>query len=357
MSVLVLPERFDRTAVSELGQRIRESLRSGERLRLDLSGVESFDSSGMAVVVEALDEAKRQGVDVELVGVKEPVLDFFSLLSVGKLLEDESTTRKVGVFERVGASLEALGCEVRNGFQVISRSLSRMFSAPMRGERMRIDRVIGEVLIAGCGALPILVLIAFLLGLILAMQAYVQLKIFAAEIFVADMVAVSVTREIGPLMTAILVAARSGSSIAAQLGTMVINEEVDALRQMGVNPLSYLVAPKVVALTIATPCLVVFFCAVAMFGGMLFGIGCVDMHWLAYIEQTSKALDISDLATCLVKASVFGALIASVGCALGINVRGGPEGVGRATTRAVVVSVFGVIVIDAIFVAVLSMGA
>jgi phospholipid/cholesterol/gamma-HCH transport system permease protein len=260
------------------------------------------------------------------------------------------------VVERTGAVAVAALVAVRDGVRAMAHGLGAMIVAPFQGDRMRLSRVVDELHVAGNGAVPIVTLIAFLLGLILAMQAWVQLRIFAAEIFVADMVAVGVTREIGPLMAAILVASRSGSAAAAQLGTMVINEEVDALRQMGIQPLGYLVAPRVVALSIGTPCLTLLFCAVAMAGGLVFAVTTIGTDWQVYLEQTRQALGIRDLLTAMLKATVFGALIAGVGCALGIGVKGGPEGVGRATTRAVVAAIFLIIIVDAVFVVVLRVG-
>ncbi len=356
-ALIEMPARFDRSAVAGVASAIAEASRHGtRRVRLDLSQVETFDSAGMATVVEALQRARRTGLEVLLVGVKEPVLDFFSLVSVERLLEQEAVPRRRGIVERTGAHVTDAAIQLSAGLRVVTRALGAMAGAPFRRERARFGRVVQELDTAGRGAIPIVALIAFLLGLILAMQAWVQLRIFAAEIFVADMVAVSVTREIGPLMTAILISARSGSSIAAQLGTMVINEEVAALRQMGVNPLAYLVAPKIVALALAGPCLTVLFSAVAIAGGLLFGVVFVGVEWSAYLEQTRQALAMSDLLSGLLKATVFGGLIASVACTFGIGVSGGPEGVGRATTRAVVASVFLIIVVDAAFVMLLRVG-
>lgn len=353
-----IPSRFDREAVPAVEARLRRASADGvSSLRLDLSEVEHFDSAGMALVVDALRQARRDGVELRLEGVREPLLDFFSLISVSRLLKESEQPRKLGGFERLGAAVEPIFEVTRDSARTFSAALRSIVLGPFRGERFRWLRSCGEVANAGNSAMPIVALIAFLLGLILAMQAWIQLRIFAAELFVADMVAVSVTREIGPLMAAILVAARSGSAIAAQLGTMVINEEIDALEQMGVKPHSWLVVPKVVALAVATPCLTVLFDAVAITGGLLFGVLVVDISPSAYLERTREALMIGDLLSGLFKASVFGTLIACIGCSLGLGVRGGPEGVGRATTRAVVASIFAIIVFDALFVLLLRVGA
>jgi phospholipid/cholesterol/gamma-HCH transport system permease protein len=288
--------------------------------------------------------------------VREPVLDFFSLLSVRSLIEPEARPPRPGIVERIGG-LVCGACEgVAAGCELVGRSLGGLVLAPWRRERVRGQRLAEEIDVGGGGAVPIVALIGFLLGLILAMQAWVQLRVFAAEVFVADMVAVGVTREIGPLMTAILVAARSGSAIAAQLGTMVINEEVAALRQMGIHPNSYLVAPKIVALALATPALTALFCAASMVGGLLFAVVTIGTDAAAYCEQTRLALRLSDVTSAMLKATVFGALVAGVGCTLGLRVSDGAEGVGRATTRAVVASIFLIICFDAMFVVLLRVG-
>lgn len=352
-----IPSRFDRSAVAEVAARLDDAAARGvSRVGLDLSAVDQFDSAGMATVVSALRDAQARGTEIRLIGVGEPLLDFFSLVSVERLLEPPPVERVPGFVEQVGAGVVPVLDVARDAARTLFGAVRSLVFGSLRGERFRLGRSCAELAQAGTAAIPIVALIAFLLGLILAMQAWLQLRIFAAELFVADMVAVSVTREIGPLMTAILVAARSGSAIAAQLGTMVINEEVDALEQMGVKPLNWLVVPKVVALAIAAPCLTIVFDAVAMLGGLLFGIAVVGVSPEAYLERTRDALMFGDLASGLFKACVFGTLVASIGCALGLGVRGGPEGVGRSTTRAVVASIFAIIVFDALFVLLLRVG-
>jgi phospholipid/cholesterol/gamma-HCH transport system permease protein len=223
---------------------------------------------------------------------------------------------------------------------------------PFRGQRWRLDRTAIELDHCACGALSMIALIAFLLGLILAMQAYWQLRLWGAEIYMADMVGVGVMSEIGPLMTAIALAARTGSSNAAQLGAMVVAEEVDALRQMGIQPLPFLVLPKVLACGLSAIALAVIFDVIAMCGAALFAWGFADVELMAFQQQLRQALHPLDFAVSMVKCLTFGLCIGLVGCALGLRVRDGSEGVGRATTNAVVYSIFAVIMIDALFVTV-----
>ena len=204
---------------------------------------------------------------------------------------------------------------------------------------------------AGADGAPIVLLINFLVGGILGLQGAIQLHRFGADQFLADMVGLSMVRELGPLMTAIVLAARSGSRDAAQLGSMVVSEEISALEQMGIRPMAFLVAPKVVACAFASVTLSVVFDVVGMSGGALFAWSVAGIELAAYGEQLRQALQLSDFAVALTKAATFGAAVGVVGCALGLRVKGGSEGVGRATTNAVVLGIFMVIVIDAIFVA------
>ncbi len=321
------------------------------RVTVDLGRVERFDSAGLGGVLEGMRKARDHGIEVRLRGLSQPMLDFFSLLSVQRLIEPpQGPGRNADPISRVGGfvlpMLHGLGAVLG----IAAGTVDGLLLAPFRGQRLRLDRTVQELDKAANGALPIVCLIALLLGLILAMQAYVQLRVWGAEILMADMVGVSVVTEIGPLMTAIVLAARSGSSNAAQLGAMVVGEEVDALRQMGVHPVRFLVVPKVLALAIATVVLVVLFDVVAMCGGALFAWAAADIDLQAYLEQTRQALRAPDLVMAVLKSLCFGGCVGVVGCALGLRVEGGSEGVGRATTNAVVLGIFLIILIDAVFV-------
>ena len=352
-AVIEVGERFDRASVAGVLSEVDRQLVAARPVILDLGRVESFDSAGIGTVVSGLRRARAAGHSVQLRGLSPAMLDFFSLVSVEAVLEaDQGGENPRGFVERLGAAVDPIlgGCR---SVVVVSRDALRAIGGrPWRRGAVRLDRLGLELDHAAGGALPIVALIAFLLGLILAMQAYVQLRVWGAEIYMADMVGVSVITEIGPLMTAIVLAARSGSSNAAQLGSMVVGEEVDALEQMGIDPLRYLVVPKVVALSLAVVGLGILFDVIALCGGALFASAAADIELAAYAEQTRSALAVSDVLIASVKSLVFGATVGLVGCALGLRVSGGSEGVGRATTNAVVVGIFLVIVIDAVFVTV-----
>ena len=353
MAVIEVSERLDRSTVAGVLRDVDSALRDGEGpVVLDLAAVDQFDSAGMGAVVEGLQRAGERGGEVRLRGLSQSMLDFFSLISVQSLLAPREVAATPDPITRAGAAVEPL-CRSIAAIAATARDVAAaVLIAPWRGKALRVDRAIVEVDHAANGALPIVALISFLLGLILAMQAWVQLRVWGAEIYMADMVGVSVVTEIGPLMTAIILAARSGSSNAAQLGSMVVSEEIDALRQMGVNPVRFLVVPKVLALAFSVVVLGLLFDVVAMVGGALFAASAAGIEFGAYQEQTRVALKLPDFLIATGKSLVFGASIGVVGCALGLRVEGGSEGVGRATTNAVVLSIFLIIVIDALFVSV-----
>ncbi|MDP6763847.1 MAG: ABC transporter permease, partial [Planctomycetota bacterium] len=196
---------------------------------------------------------------------------------------------------------------------------------------------------------PIVLLIALLIGIITAYQAATQMHQLGADVFVPDLVALSITRELGPLITAIVVAGRSGAAIAAELGTMTVSEEVDALRTLRLDPVRFLVLPRVIALTLMLPLLTLLAEAVAIGGGLLITTAELEMTAGVYLRSTRDALDTWDIAGGLIKAVVFGALIALISCERGLATRGGAEGVGRSTTAAVVASLFSLIAADAVF--------
>jgi phospholipid/cholesterol/gamma-HCH transport system permease protein len=215
--------------------------------------------------------------------------------------------------------------------------------------RIRWRPVAYNIRSAGLNALPIVGLLAFLLGVVVAYQGAGQLRTFGANIFVVDLVGLSMLREFAPLITAIIVAGRSGSAYAAQIGTMVVTEEMDAMRTIGIEPQELLVLPKLLALVIALPLLTVFADALGLAGGMLMAQAKLGVGTSEFIERLGKAVAVNDYLVGVLKAPVFAAIIVVVGCFQGFRTEGGADGVGRQTTRSVVWSIFLVIVADAAF--------
>ncbi|HKW33945.1 MAG TPA: ABC transporter permease [Candidatus Acidoferrum sp.] len=223
------------------------------------------------------------------------------------------------------------------------------FVAPFRGKPLRLRQAISQAMQVGVRALPILSLITFFIGLILALQSAYELRRLGALNYVANAVAISMTRELGPLITAIVVIGRSGSAFAAEIGTMKVSEEIDALETMAIHPVDFLVTPKFLAMIVMLPCLTIWANSMGILGGALFGVAQADFTWMRYIQASLDALFLRDILTGLVKSVMFGITITAVGCYEGLSTGAGAEQVGRATTRAVVVSIFLVILVDLVF--------
>jgi phospholipid/cholesterol/gamma-HCH transport system permease protein len=223
--------------------------------------------------------------------------------------------------------------------------------APFQGQPLRLQRAISQAMDTGVRAMPILSLITFFIGLILALQAAYELRKFGAISAVATAVAVTMSRELGPLITAIVVIGRSGSAFAAELGTMKVSEEIDALETMAISPIRFLVAPKFLAMMVMLPCLTIWANVMGILGGSLFGVAQADFTFVGYVRASVESLFLRDITTGLVKSVMFGITITAVGCLEGLSTGGGAEQVGRSTTRAVVMSIFLIVVVDLFFTA------
>lgn len=254
-------------------------------------------------------------------------------------------TTQIG--ESVIDALAYLGALARLG----GRAAYFTFVAPFRGKQLRLERAVSQAMQTGVGALPILSLITFFIGLILALQAAYELRKFGAVNYVASAVAISLTRELGPLITAVVVIGRSGSAFAAEIGTMKVTEEIDALETMAIDPVHFLVTPKFIAMIVMLPCLTIWANTMGIFGGALFGVAQADFTFGSYIQASLEALFFRDVMSGLIKSVMFGVTITAVGCHEGLSTGAGAEQVGRSTTRAVVVSIFLVILVDLVFTA------
>ncbi len=225
------------------------------------------------------------------------------------------------------------------------------FIGPFKGRALRVERAVHQAMAVGVEALPILSLITFFIGVILALQGAYELRKFGALHFVSSAVAISMTRELGPLMTAIVVIGRSGSAFAAEIGTMKVTEEIDALQTMALDPIQFLVTPKFLAMFVMLPCLTTWADLMGILGGSLFGVTSAGFTFAGYIRATLDALYLRDISSGLIKSIMFGMTITAVGCHEGFSTGAGAEEVGRSTTSAVVMSIFLVIAVDLIFTA------
>lgn len=226
------------------------------------------------------------------------------------------------------------------------------FIAPFKGRPVKWGTAIHQMVSAGVDSIPIVSLISLFIGMVLALQGAYQLSKFGATDFVNALVGVSMTRELGPLITAIVIAGRSGSAFAAELGTMKVSEEIDALEAMGLDSVRFLVVPKYLAMLVMMPCLTLLSDLSGILGGAIFEMLQLGQTFAMCLSSTRDSLVMRDITTGLVKSLVFGLIITKIGCYEGFSVEGGAEGVGKATTSSVVVSIFLIIFADVVFTAI-----
>jgi phospholipid/cholesterol/gamma-HCH transport system permease protein len=330
--------------------RLRDVTRGGSgALRFELSGLERLDGGAAALLLDLADELGRAGRAVEWAGARGRVAEILELYRTQGRTRPGPPVPRVGWFARIGAHTADLAARARDMLGMLGDLIVSTGSALAAPRSVPWGEVLRLMQRSGADALPIVALITFLTGLVTAFQAAIQLHRVGADLFVADAVALSMTRELGPLMTAIIAAGRSGAAFAAELGTMRVSEEIDALHTLGLDPQRYLVLPRILALAAMLPLLTLLADAIGIAGGLVVGIVSLDLVPLAYLEETRKALVPWDVVSGLLKSLAFALAVGWVGCQRGLATRGGAEGVGRATTSAVVSALFLLIAIDAIF--------
>jgi len=239
----------------------------------------------------------------------------------------------VRFFERIGSTAQGLFEEVGRFFYILHSTLYWTFRRPFDGTQW-----LRQMVRVGVDSLPVVGLTAMFTGMVMALQTYRGFERFHAESFVGSVVSLSLTRELAPVLTALMISGRIGSSLAAELGTMRVTEQIDALYAMATEPLHYLVVPRVAATTLMLPPLVAFADGLGIFGGYAVSVGLLGANPVIYWEKTFQFLDLNDVFSGLIKAGVFGLILSVTGCAKGFYTTGGAEGVGRATTAAVVMS-------------------
>jgi len=249
-------------------------------------------------------------------------------------------------FGNIGQTAAMLFVGISQLFGLFADVVKVLFSALYKKKIVKREPVFHQMVLSGVDSLGIICLVGSAVGMVLALQAAYQLKEFGALLYTGSLVSVSVTRELGPLVAAIVISGRIGARMAAELGTMKVAEEVDALVTMGINPVAFLVVPRCVALIVMLPCLTVITDLIAMVGGFLIGTFGVGINPDLYIAKSVEALVLKDVYTGLAKSVVFATLIALVSCFQGLSVEGGAHGVGKATTQAVVISIVLIIVVD-----------
>jgi phospholipid/cholesterol/gamma-HCH transport system permease protein len=261
-----------------------------------------------------------------------------------------ATSERFNFLVRIGNATEGALAYLGGLAQLTGRGLLLVFVSPLKRGRS-LERAIHQAMAVGVQALPIVSLITFFIGVIMALQGAYELRKLGAMQFVPALVAVAISRELGPLITAFVVIGRSGSAFAAEIGTMRVTEELDALETMALDPMAFLVAPKLIAMAIMVPCLAVWADLMGVVGGCAFGVTGGGFSAISYFTATRDSLDVSDVLTGICKSFVFGLVITAVGCQEGFSTGAGAEEVGRSTTFAVVRAILMVILIDVVFTA------
>ncbi|HSD94878.1 MAG TPA: MlaE family lipid ABC transporter permease subunit [Syntrophales bacterium] len=321
------------------------------RLSVDLAGVEYLDSAGALALIELQNRAGALSIPVDLLNVSEKDHGLLGLIDREVLQRPPLRPEVIPspIVEKLGELFRKQYQDFQEIMSFVGELVTALIYCLVHPRLVRWADVMFYMKRAGADGLPIVALISLLLGLIMAFMSSLQLKQFGANIYVANLVTIAMVRELGPIMTAILVAGRSGSAFAAEIGTMIVNDEVNALVTMGFDPTRFLAVPKVIAAMIVVPILTVYADLFAILGGLIVGVTGLDLTFYTYIQQTKSSIGIFDFVTSLIKAVVFAVLISGIGCQRGFQVKGGAEGVGMSTTSAVVSAIFLIIVFDSAF--------
>lgn len=345
--------RIDHTCAGSLLEQLKNELEGikPRKVFMDLNRVTYFDDFGALILFEL--RSFLRGVDVPF-GLVQPPQRAGEILTLTNFEDPElcqpiPTPKRINLVVRLGAAVIELADNVRYMISFLGSVALCIVETALNPRLLRLNDTISLMQKIGVDAVPIIGMISFLLGLIMAFVSSLQLEQFGASIFVASLVALAMVSELGPIMTAIVVAGRSGSAFAAEIGTMRISDEIDALFTMGISPTRFLVVPRMAACVLVVPLLTLFADLFAIAGGLVISVTMLDLTAGTYISQTIKALTLFEFLWGLLKSFVFAALIAWISCLRGFQVRGGASEVGNAATSAVVSGIFLIILFDSIF--------
>jgi phospholipid/cholesterol/gamma-HCH transport system permease protein len=340
--------RAPRPAPSEVESAIGES--GLQRVRFTAEGLESWDTGILTFLAAVIERLRRRSIDIDLSGLPRGVQ---RLLELAEAVPEKEGARQANDrppwLSRLGTATSRAG---EGGIEFVSfvgEVSIALFNALRLKARIPIADVWLFVQGAGAEALPIVTLISFLVGLILAFVGAVQLQQFGATIFVANLVQIGMAREMGAIMTGVIMAGRTGAAFAAQLGTMKVTEEIDALTTLGIRPVEYLVVPRVLALSLMMPLLCIYSDLVGIVGGGVVGVGLLDQNLSQYIQQTLYYASATQFLIGISKSFVFGILIALASCLRGMQCGSSASAVGDAATSAVVTSIVLIVVSDGLF--------
>ncbi|MFV1977698.1 MAG: MlaE family lipid ABC transporter permease subunit [Candidatus Scalindua sp.] len=348
---MIISGRLDSTSTGSIWQEAVKVLEraSSKRVVVDASGIDYCDGSGIGLLMELQRHQRETGGELEIKGLREESQKLMALFDPADFEKSHiAKPIKAKLPEEVGRATFTVWENIHTQISFLGELIVALIYAAGNPRRVRWKDAFLIAETAGVNALPIVALISFLIGLIMAFQSAIPMREFGAEIFVADLIALSMLRELGPLMTAIIMAGRTSSAFAAELGTMKVNEEIDALTTMGLNPVRFLVVTRVVATLVMMPLLTIFSNLLGVIGGsvVLLSLG---YPLITYIDRIMTAASYVDLLGGLLKSLAFGLIVAGIGCLRGLKTTTGASAVGDSTTRAVVSAIILIVLTDGVF--------
>ncbi len=333
-------------------KRLLPTARKGGKIVWDISKVRKFDSAGMMLLIEFEERFKKRDNPIRISGFSDEHRRIYNLLRNNlkeKLPPPSKSSPFTRALERTGMGVSRFVADILAFFTFVGAITVQLFYYIRHPSSIRYKAIVKQIYASAISALGIIALTSFLIGVVVAYQSGVQLERFGAGIFIIDMIGISITRELAPLITAIVVAGRSGSSFTAQLGVMKLTEEIDAMKTMGFEPFRFLVLPRIIALMISLPLLIFFADIVGIFGGMVVADAQLHITYSSFVDHLQNALDVKHYWVGIVKGPFFAWLIAAIGCFRGLQVTRDTESIGRYTTISVVNAIFLVIACDALF--------
>lgn len=337
--------------VTELSEALEEiNLEQSGQINFQCDGLTEIDIAGAWLLLSKYKEVEAQGGKMEFIGFKASHYKFLQhIQEISDSDEEQAPSSKRSPKDSLQFIFETIGRKASSGIEDLGQILYFMYEGSLHPTKLLFKETVRQIYETGIKAIPIVFLISFLMGLVMAYQGAVQLQKFGATIFVVDLVAISVLREMGVILAGIMVAGRSGSAFAAALGVMNLNEETDALRVMGINPSQVLIIPRLLGLIIALPILTVVADIAGLLGGMLICVTVLDISSIQFTERVLSGVGLNTYLVGISKAPVFAVLIASISTLRGMQVKSSAEELGRLTTVAVVQSIFLIIMADGIF--------
>ncbi|HEU4346048.1 MAG TPA: MlaE family lipid ABC transporter permease subunit [Candidatus Binatia bacterium] len=348
---LAIEGRLDSASTGKIWRRAMETVaRARSRhVTLDATGIEYCDGSGIALLAQMRQRQEQTGGIFQIRGLRPEFQELLDAWRPEDLERFEAKPKaRPNFVAGVGRGVAEVWRDTHALIAFVGELAAALVRAGFHPRRVRWDDTLRVAEAVGVNALPIVGLIGFLMGLIMAFQAAIPLGRFGAQVFVANLIGLSILREMGPLMTAIVLAGRSGSAFAAELGTMKVREEIDALITMGLDPVRFLVVPRVIAAVLMTPLLTIFADFIGVVGGsvVLLSLG---FSWNTFLHQVQSAVTYRDFLGGIVKSFVFGILVAGIGCLRGLETKTGARAVGESTTSAVVSGIILIVITDGIF--------